>query len=106
MSDTQKKQLLDRIVSDLKKFNPEKIILFGSQVEGVAHEDSDYDLFVVSESDKPMHERAVAMRLALKEYDVPIDVVALTPEELRERQVARDAFVADILLNGRILYAK
>lgn len=104
MSDTQKKQLLDRIVSDLKKFNPEKIILFGSQAEGTAGEDSDFDLFVVSESGKSMHDRAVEMRLALKDYDIPIDIIALTPKELEEKQIVKDMFVDDILSNGQTLY--
>ena len=39
------------IVERLKPLNPEKIILFGSYAYGVPHEDSDIDLYIVTNDD-------------------------------------------------------
>ena len=35
------------IVANLKRFEPEKVILFGSQSNGLANDDSDIDLLIV-----------------------------------------------------------
>ena len=36
---------------------PKKIVLFGSRARGDANEDSDYDLLVIEDSDKPRWKR-------------------------------------------------
>ena len=38
---------LQNIVANLKRFEPEKVILFGSQSNGLANNDSDIDLLIV-----------------------------------------------------------
>ncbi|MEO5375707.1 MAG: nucleotidyltransferase domain-containing protein [Alphaproteobacteria bacterium] len=42
--------LLDPVVA---YFRPRRVILFGSQARGDAHEDSDYDLLVIVDDDTP-----------------------------------------------------
>ena len=39
------------IIERLKPLNPEKVILFGSYAYGTPHEDSDIDLYVVTNDD-------------------------------------------------------
>ncbi len=46
LSEDLKNQIKERLLS---KFNPEKIILFGSQGRGTADKKSDVDLLVISE---------------------------------------------------------
>jgi hypothetical protein len=48
--DTEVKNIIDKIVS---KFNPDKIIMFGSFVTGLQTKDSDLDLLIVMDSELP-----------------------------------------------------
>lgn len=65
-----------------------KIILFGSQVTGQATADSDVDLIVISPDfqDKDIFDRALltgdAEVSTIRKFKVPIDIIALTAEEL------------------------
>ncbi|MFW5803162.1 MAG: nucleotidyltransferase family protein, partial [Verrucomicrobiota bacterium] len=45
----------------IEKFEPEKIILFGSYANGTPDEDSDVDLIVVKDTDKDIRELAAEM---------------------------------------------
>ncbi|MCE5230582.1 nucleotidyltransferase domain-containing protein [bacterium] len=86
-----------------QKFNPEKVILFGSHARGKACRDSDVDLLVVMSTEgKTVHE-AVKIRLAIK-TDFPVDIIVRTPSEVRNRIVLGDDFIKDIMENGIILY--
>ena len=38
---------IQNIIANLKRFEPEKVILFGSQSTGLANNDSDIDLLIV-----------------------------------------------------------
>ena len=55
------KQILDRklkqILSDLKPYNPEKIILYGSCARGDTSKYSDIDLLIVKKTNKLFHHR-------------------------------------------------
>ena len=48
---------LAKLVSLLKRYEPEQIILFGSRARGDADEYSDYDIIVIKRMDKPFLER-------------------------------------------------
>jgi len=60
-----------------------RIVLFGSWASGTAHEGSDIDLAVISESfeGKGYWERIDILTAAVYEVFEPIDAIALTPEE-------------------------
>lgn len=68
--------------------NISKIILFGSQAEGRATEESDIDVAIVSEDfhGKDIFERAALTKeaeiMAIKKFIVPLDIITLTPGEL------------------------
>ena len=62
--ETYLKEAVDRII---KRFNPEKIILFGSYAYGKPTMDSDIDLMIVMDTDEKPHKRAVLIRKALKD---------------------------------------
>lgn len=99
---------LDRIVDTIvAKFDPEKVILFGSRAWGKPGPDSDADLLVVGKSQLGKWERLHAIRAALPRHTLPVDVLAYTPTELRDaidRQ--RNLFLEDIVKHGKVVYAK
>lgn len=61
-------EVLRKIVETLRrKYDPDKIIVFGSHARGEASEDDDVDLFVVKQTDKPLVERIVEVSRLLRE---------------------------------------
>lgn len=98
---------LDRIVQCAQAcFGPLKIILFGSQATGRAHEESDIDILVIAESELRPAQRSAALALACHPLGFPMDVIVRTPDEVRERLAMGDSFLARILDEGRVLYER
>lgn len=101
------KRDIDAITKRLKdKYNPEKIILFGSAVRGEIKEGSDIDFFIVKDSKKPSHRRIIDIFRLLRNIDreYPADFIVFTPRELKQRLVLGDFFIKNIFDEGKILY--
>ena len=96
---------LDRVTrSIVRAFHPQKIILFGSRAVGSARPDSDVDLLVIMESEKPAGRRAADIYRLLKARRFSLDVLVFTPAEIRKKLAGFDPFLEDILKKGRVLY--
>lgn len=65
----------------------DRIILYGSRTRGDEHEESDIDLLIISEdfASKSVFERAALTKnaeiTAMKQFQVPFDIITLTREE-------------------------
>lgn len=87
--------------------NISKIVLFGSHAAGRAMEGSDIDIAVVSGDfrDKDIFERVGLLKEAeiatIKKFMVPLDVIAMTPEEFS----GGTSLVADYARKGTIVHA-
>ncbi len=75
---------LDKLVRLLLPYEPERIILFGSQARGEANIYSDYDVIVIKRTDRPFLERLHDMVPYLVEFDRPAEVLVYTPEEFAQ----------------------
>ncbi len=93
---------VEKIVNSL---HPQKIILFGSYAYGQPTPDSDVDLLVIMETDKPPRERVVAVSLALYPRPFPVDILVKTPRELEE-EAPRNFFLREIIERGVVLYER
>ena len=93
-----------RVISE--KFDPERIVLFGSRAEGRAAPDSDADLVVVMRSSLPYYERVADVHGALWPYDLPLDLFVFTPEEAAPLEMEPFSFIGEILRTGKVLYRK
>ncbi|MBI5079549.1 nucleotidyltransferase domain-containing protein [Candidatus Wolfebacteria bacterium] len=100
------KQIQEIANKIVEKFHPEKIILFGSYAWGNPTENSDVDLFIVEENDKPRRERQMELRSFLFGSPFPYDVLVYTPKESKRRVQIGDFFIRDILNKGKILYER
>ncbi len=78
------REMVRRIV---RRFQPERIILFGSHARGEAGPDSDVDLLVVMPVKIPKHRQQVQIRVALHDVGIPKDIIVTTPEAAREGKV-------------------
>lgn len=90
----------------VKEFNPQKIILFGSQARGTADDRSDVDLLVVAKFSGKRRSMIVSMDRSLRGIGFARDIILVTPDEYeRDRQipgtVARPASQ-----EGKVLYER
>lgn len=98
------KKITDQIV---KKYRPEKIILFGSYAWGKPAEDSDVDLLIVKKSLKRRIDRERELSKYLFGHDFPaMDILIYTPAEIKRRLSIEDPFIRDIISKGKPLYVK
>lgn len=98
---TTMKEIIRRIVDTIR---PEKIILFGSRARGDAHPGSDIDLLIITDSTEPRHRRSAPLYGALSDIMIPMDIVAYNPEEVKEWEQVRQAFVTTAIHEGKVLY--
>jgi predicted nucleotidyltransferase len=87
-----------------ERFDPERIILFGSYAYGQPHADSDVDILVVMPARNQI-DQAVRIDLAC-EPCFPLDIIVRTPENMRWRLEEGDSFLREITSRGKILYEK
>jgi len=94
--------LAERIAHE---FEPERIILFGSYAYGAPTEDSDVDLLVVLPFEGH-HARKAAEILNRVDFfpRFPIDLLARTPDVIRQRLQWGDFFLREIVDMGEVLY--
>ena len=87
-----------------KRFQPEKIILFGSYAYGKPHKDSDVDILVVMPAYDEINQ---AVRIRQKtDHLFPLDLIVRTPKNLGWRLEEGDWFLREIVGNGKVLYEK
>ena len=87
-----------------KRFQPDKIILFGSDAYGTPHQDSDVDILVVMPANNK-HSQAVRIRRAVPR-PFPMDLLVRTPQEMKWRLAEGDTFHTEIVSKGKVLYEK
>lgn len=68
------------------RFDPERIILFGSHARGDARPDSDIDLLVVMPIEGSRREKAIEIGVALDDILVPKDIIVVTPQSFERRK--------------------
>ena len=90
-----------------ERFDPERIILFGSYARGDARENSDVDLLVVTRLPGPLGKRsAPIIKMLAQEYPLPVDVVVRSPEGLDNWRDVPGSFAAVVLAEGVTLYER
>ncbi len=97
-----------RLIADKLKesYNPEKIILFGSYAWGLPDEDSDIDILVIKDTEETPHRRNVNARKLVSSLrrGYGLDILVITPEELKSRLNIGDKFLEEIISRGERLY--
>ena len=92
----------------VEKFQPERIILFGSQAYGQPDEQSDVDLLIVRRGITSENESNLEIRRTFWSVTAPrpsFTILSKTPESLAEALAAGSSFFEEILSKGLELYA-
>jgi predicted nucleotidyltransferase len=97
---------IDRMVKRIvKKFHPQRVILFGSHARGDAGPDSDVDLLVVMDFKGTAPDKGLEIRQALHDLLVPIDVIVTRPEDFAWRKDVVGTIEWPAGREGKVLYA-
>jgi uncharacterized protein len=98
---------IDRMIKRIvKKFHPEKIILFGSQARGDAGPDSDVDLLVVMDFEGSKLEKMVEIGVALGDVPIAKDILISRPEDFAWRKEIVGTIEYPAAHEGKVLYAR
>jgi predicted nucleotidyltransferase len=89
-----------------ERFDPERIILFGSYANGTATDDSDVDLVVVINTDEDLREKTADIELAVRTFPVDKDIIVRTPQLFDQGCRIYWTVFSKANKNGKLLYAK
>lgn len=104
----KKEELINRLVERIKAdYRPEKIILFGSYAWGNPRKESDIDLLIVKDTNKPFHKRwaDVCRIVSDSRKGIAFSPFVITPKELQKRLELHDPFFEKIMNEGEVLHA-
>lgn len=94
--------IVKNIIDQLKPYNPEKIILFGSYAYGKPTENSDVDLVIIKNTTEPFLERQKHARSLLR-TTTPVDIFVFTPSEF-EKASSNNLLIMEVAKSGSIIY--
>jgi predicted nucleotidyltransferase len=95
--------VLERIA---ERFQPLRLILFGSRARGDARADSDIDLLVVLPAVTDNRRIAIDIRRALRDLPVGKDIVVTSPEEIERRGHLVGSILRPALREGRTIFER
>ena len=100
------KKIIARYIDELDKLGIEvsQVILYGSHAKGIPLEHSDIDVAIVSTAFAKLDifERQVLLSRAHHHFNVPLEPIGFTSEQLREKQ----GFAREILENGVTIFQR
>jgi uncharacterized protein len=99
-------EVLDHVVDMLvTKYEPERIILFGSLATGQVTEWSDLDLVVIKETPRPFLQRLKEVALLCR-APVSVDYLVYTPREFAQLVAEGNPFILEVLREGKVVYER
>lgn len=103
----QTKIEINKIVRKIvERYNPQRIILFGSYAYGKPNSESDIDLLIIKETSERFIDRWTNIRRIVSDpkRTIPFEPIVLTPEEVAERLAVGDQFIEEIVTKGEVLH--
>ena len=99
--------IVDAVVDRLTdRFQPERILIFGSWARDDAAEWSDVDLLVVMPDGTDRRQAAIEMHVALGDLPAAKDIVVTTPTHIAQRGHVIGSVLRPALREGTVLYER
>lgn len=89
-----------------EKFDPERIVLFGSFAYGKPSPYSDVDLLIVMNTKERPLAKQLEISRALSPHPFGMDILVRSPAQIKRRIAMGDYFLREITTKGRILYER
>jgi uncharacterized protein len=86
-----------------ERFQPDRIVLFGSRATQRADAESDADLMVIMETATSPIKQAVAI-VRTEPHRIPLDVLVRTPEQIAIGLAEENFFILDVMTEGITLF--
>ena len=102
----ERKELEEIAAKIVERFQPVRVVLFGSHARGEAGANSDVDLFVEMETEQRPPERAIEVSAIFGLRPWPLDVVVYTPSEVARLRGVRGTLLSIIEEEGELLYER
>ena len=90
----------------VRRFHPQRIVMFGSQARGEATSDSDLDLLVVVPDEADTRDLVPSIRAALADVAVSKDVFVATPAQIARYGDVIGTLLESALGEGVTIYAR
>ena len=103
ISEQDFQQELARVLTGLRRYRPQKVILFGSFARGDYHVGSDIDLLIIKETQRPFIER-IGEVLACCDYSIPLEPLVYTPGEFARMCEEGNPLIEQVLREGQVIY--
>ena len=94
------------LLEDLKEYQPEKVILFGSAARGDTDPLSDLDVVIIKRTHEGFVQRGIEAARLVRCEVAPIDLFVYTPEEFQRMLEDENPFIEKVLSEGKVLYEK
>src|SRR5208283_596704 len=85
-----------------ERFQPDKIILFGSYAYGKPHEESDVDLLVIMRTRNAI-DQSIRISLAFEQL-FSLDLIVRTPWQIERGLKDDNWFLREVIEKGKVLY--
>ncbi|MEK6961447.1 MAG: nucleotidyltransferase domain-containing protein [Nanoarchaeota archaeon] len=92
------KRVMRELISVKKKYNPERMIVFGSTARGDTHEGSDVDVILIKDTKKRFTDR-IGEVMEMWKGEQPIEPLVYTQEEFKEKEKTSD-FIRTAIKEG------
>jgi uncharacterized protein len=99
----ERENIMQLIQAIINKFQPDKIILFGSYAYGNPQDDSDVDLLVILPYEGSNFRKTWEI-LNKVQPKFAIDLLVRTPVEVEQRLAWNDFFIREIIEKGKVIY--
>ena len=96
----------DYIQKIVEAGQPEAIVLFGSEANHEANDDSDFDFLIIEQSAGTPRQRGIKYQMALRPRIIAADILVRTPEELQQAVTDGHLVIREILRTGRWVYGE
>jgi predicted nucleotidyltransferase len=95
---------IEKFVNEIvQKFDPVRVILFGSYASDQTSPGSDVDLLVVMDFEGRPQLQAFKIRKEIQR-SFPLDLIVRKPFEIEQRLAEGDFFLKEVLKDGKVLY--